>query len=89
MPFKKIRSVNLPYRKQVMIYAICINFNDQPENVQNKIINLCESIALYNHEALFKTLTSENRSLRQIAKEHYLSERQLERYRAKFYNNWF
>lgn len=89
MPFKKIRSVNLPYRKQIMIYAICINFCEQPEEVQQKIMSLCTKVGGYNYKALFVTLTSDNKTLRQIAREFYLSERQLERYRARFYNEWY
>ena len=89
MPFRKMRAVKLPYRKQIMIYAICINFNDQPEEVKNKIMNLCTKVASYNYDVLFKLLTTEHKSSRQIAKEFYISERQLERYRVRFYNEWF
>lgn len=89
MSFKRLRSVNLPLKKQLLIYYTCLNYADQPAELQRKIEALCTKVAKFHSRTLLLVLISENKSLKQIARESYLSERQLQRYRTQFYNEWY
>ena len=86
--FKKRRGIKLPYNKQGLIYFTCVNYNDMPEHIQRKIVNLCEEVANGNEEVLFKVVTNSNKSIRSLAIEYNISERSLYRYRKKFYEEW-
>nr|DAE00019.1 MAG TPA: hypothetical protein [Siphoviridae sp. ctiMP24] len=87
MPFKKMRSVNLSYNKQGEIYFILHNYADQPDEVRQKIDSLCGTVGKYNHRALFRVLTTDE-PINRIAREHYISARQLYYLKSSFYNAW-
>ena len=86
--FKKKKSINLPYIKQGLIYFTCMNYNDLPQTMQEKISNLCFFVAGEDYAALFELLTNRYKGLEFIASEHYISERRLSDYRKRFYESF-
>ena len=86
--FKKRRGIHLPYNKQGLIYFTCMNIQDMPYDVQDKIKNLCQEVGKEYSEVLYKVVTDSNRSVRSLAIEYNISERNLYRYRKKFYEAW-
>ena len=86
--FKKKKSIKLPYIKQGLIYFTCINYKDLPNEVQEKISNLCFLVAGEDYAALFELLTDRYKGLELIASEHYISERRLSDYRKRFYESF-
>ena len=86
--FKKRRGIHIPYNKQGLIYFTCVNYKDLPEDIQKKILNLCEEVGKEHEDVLFKVVTNSNKSIRSLAIEHHISERSLYRYRKKFYEEW-
>lgn len=86
--FKKRRGIKLPYNKQGLIYFTCVNIDDMPEEVQNKIVDICNEVGGEYSDVLYKVVTDSNRSVRSLAIEYNISERNLYRYRKKFYEAW-
>ena len=87
--FKKRRGIHIPYNKQGLIYFTCVNIDDMPEEIQNKIYNLCQDIGGDEYyEVLFKVVTDSNRSIRSLAIEYHINEMSLYRFRKKFYESW-
>lgn len=87
--FKKRRGIHIPYNKQGLIYFTCVNIDDMPDEIQNKIYNLCQDIGGDDYyEVLFKVVTDSNRSIRSLAMEYHIGETQLYHYRKKFYEAW-
>ena len=88
MSFKKSPSLNLSYKKQGYIYFACLNYAEQSAEVQHKIKTLCMSVGgKWYNEPLFKVLTTEE-PINRIAREYYMSSRQLRRLKNKFYLSW-
>ena len=44
MGFKGIRHIGVPYKRQVMIYATCLNYHSQPQETRDRIDRLCREI---------------------------------------------
>ncbi len=90
-PFKKIRGVNLPYRKQGRIYFTLINYEDQPKRIKDRIDRLID-IAAYGdaayRAALRKWLLQENVSALAVALEYGCDTSTLYRARKRLYENW-
>lgn len=86
--FKKKRGINLSYNKQGLIYFICMNVKEQPQEIQDKIINLCLEIADKDYKALYTILTNDNKSIRAVAMEYFISETKLYELRKEFYEKW-
>lgn len=86
--FKKLRGVHIPYNKQGLIYFICVNAKDMPENVRQKILNLCIEVSGQHYEALYTMLTNNSKNVHGIAIDYHISETQLYFYRKKFYEKW-
>ena len=86
--FKKRRGIKLPYNKQGLIYFSCVNHNDMPDDVKQKIINLCNDVGKEHSEVLFEVVTNSNKSIRALAMDYHISESQLYYYRRKFYEAW-
>ena len=86
--FKKRRGINLPYEKQGLIYFTCMNYDDMPKHVQDKISYLCKKVGKEHAKALFEVLTDSNKSIHSLAMEHHIGETQLYYYRRKFYEAW-
>ncbi|MEN6421639.1 MAG: hypothetical protein ABFD76_06785 [Smithella sp.] len=85
--FKKMRGIRLSYIKQGLIYFTCRDYANQPLKTQQKINNLCMEIGGEYYAALRDIVISE-KSIRQIAIEHYIEERTLYRLRKQFYEKW-
>lgn len=88
MPFKKMRSVNLTYNKQGVIYFALHTYADQSDDVRGKIDALCGIVGKYYYKALFRALTTDE-PINRIAREHYISARHLYRLKRDFYNAWY
>jgi len=86
--FKKRRGIKLPYNKQGFIYFTCMNYDDLPDDVQQKILTLCYEVGKEHSVVLFEVMTNSNKSIRSLAMEHHISETQLYYYRKKFYEEW-
>lgn len=86
--FKKRRGINLSYNKQGLIYFTCMNYDDMPKHIQDKISYLCKRVGKEYSKALFEVMTNSNKSIRALAIEYHTSEMSLYRYRKKFYEAW-
>lgn len=86
--FKKRRGIHLPYEKQGLIYFTCVNYDNIPPQMQDKIERLCEENGKEHSKALFEVVTNSQKSIRALAMEYHISETQLYHYRKKFYENW-
>lgn len=86
--FKKRRGIHIPYNKQGLIYFTCVNHNEMPEDIQNKIIDICNNVGGEYAEALYEVVTNSSKSIRALSMEHHISEMSLYRLRKKFYEAW-
>lgn len=86
--FKKRKGIKLPYNKQGLIYFTCMNYDDMPEYIRQKIRNLCYDVGKQHCEVLFRVLTDSNETIRSLAFKYHISETQLYYYRKKFYEAW-
>ena len=86
--FKKRRGIKIPYNKQGLIHFNCIDVNNQPEYIQQKILNLCIEVAGEDYKALYDVMTNDNLSVAGIALKYYTSEKKLYNYRQAFYERW-
>ena len=86
--FKKRRGIHIPYNRQGLIYFTCMNVRDMPEDIQNKILNLCIEVCGENYKALYAALTDDTKNIHGIAMEYHISETQLYLYRKNFYEKW-
>ena len=87
--FKKRRGIHIPYNKQGLIYFSCMNYKDMPDDVQNKIVNLCNEVGGEEYaDVLFAVVTDSTKSIRALSMEYHISEMSLYRYRKKFYESW-
>lgn len=86
--FKKRRGIRLSYNKQGLIYFTCMNIKDMPDDVKQKILNLCIEVSGQHYKALYTMLTDDSKNIHVIAMDFHISETQLYFYRKKFYENW-
>lgn len=86
--FKKRRGIHIPYNKQGLIYFTCMNVREMPEDIQQKILNLCIEVGKEDYKALYEVLTNDNKSVLSISLEYFLSEKRLYRLRKEFYEKW-
>ena len=86
--FKKRRGIRLSYNKQGLIYFTCMNINDMPENIQQKVLNLCVEVGQQDYKALYELLTNDNKSVLSISHEYFLNEKLLYKMRKEFYEKW-
>ena len=83
-----MRGVKLPYKKQALIYYICINYKDLTDNVKEKIDSICKDVSGdYYYNDLFYLITT-GKSVRTVAMERHISETVLYELRGKFYESW-
>lgn len=87
--FKKRRSIRLNYKKQGLVYFICINHRDMPPQVQEKILRLCRTVAGEDADALHEFLTNENTSATGVSLRYYINEKRLYALRRRFYEEWY
>lgn len=87
MGFKKLRGVRLPESKQGLIRYTCLDYDDQPARIQEKIERLCRQCGGPYCAALREVMCSQ-RSITSIALRHCISESALYRMRKEFYEAW-
>ena len=83
--FKKRRGINIPYNDQGLVHFICVNHERLPEKVVGMIVDICVDITKEHSKALFRVMTDDTKSIRNLALEHHISETQLYHYRKIFY----
>lgn len=88
MAFKKLRGVSLPVEKQLLIRAICLNYDDRPQWEQKKIVRLCDECGGAYSAALFEIMTTQQ-SVTAISLKHHVSETVLYDIRKNFYMRWY
>ena len=86
--FKKRRGIDLPYNKQGLIYFICMNAKDMPEEVRQKILNLCIEVGGQDCQALYEVVTNDTKSVLAISLEYFVNEKRLYKLRKEFYEKW-
>lgn len=89
MSFRPLRHIKVPYKRQVMIYAVCVNYHSQPQATREKIDRLCEEVCADAEQAAALRewlITDGNAEV--IALKHYTSAPTLYRRRAKFYKRF-
>lgn len=86
--FKKRRGIHIPYNKQGLIYFTCVNARDMPEDIQQKILNLCIEVGKEDYKALYEVVTNDRKSILSISLEYFLNEKKLYRLRKEFYEKW-
>ena len=86
--FKKRRGIHIPYNKQGLIYFICVNVKDMPQEVQQKILNLCIEVAGQDYKALYEVVTNDRKSVLSISFEYFINEKRLYKLRKEFYEKW-
>ena len=86
--FKKRRGIHVPYNKQGLIHFTCVNVKDMPEEIQQKIWDLCIEVGGRHCRALYALMTDSNESVRSISGKFFISESQLYIYRKQFYEKW-
>lgn len=87
MSFKKMPSVKKSYNEQGYIYFTTHTYYSQPNDVKAKIDNICGKVGKYHYKALFRAITTDE-PLERIARENYISARNLRRLRTAFYDAW-
>ena len=85
--FKKMRSINLSYAAQGYIFFLCKTLQEQPEEIQRKVLNLCVEIGGADYAALYEVLTS-GKSVRAVSIKSFVPERRLYSLRKNFYESW-
>ena len=90
MRFKPIRHIGVPYKRQVMIYATCLNYHSQPQAVREKIDRLCHEVCAGDAEmeAALKEMLITGGNMEAIALRHYVSQPTLSRRRITFYRRF-
>lgn len=86
--FKKRRGIKIPYKKQGLIYFLCININDLSPEFQQKIIDLCNEVAGDYAQALYEVVTDDSVTVEAIARRNYMSATRLYDFRKEFNEKW-
>lgn len=84
MKFKRGSRFGLSYHTQLKIFATCLNYSDETEEVRQKINKLCEEIGGVHKEALLEAVTTEE-PIMKISMDHFLDESWLCRLCKRFY----
>lgn len=87
MAFRKSRGIKLTEEWQGLIRFTCLTFDDQPEEVREKILELCRECGGEYRKALFEVMCT-RKSMTKIAYENNVSEPTLYRKRKMFYERW-
>ena len=88
MAFRRLMGVKMPYEQQVLVYAICRNYETQDRQTQDNILRLCREAGRQYAPALFELVTGD-RTVESVAMEHYMSATVLYACRRKLYERWF
>jgi hypothetical protein len=86
--FKK----NIPqdkYIKTCLVFFTCLNYANEPPEIQEKIRQLCLEIGKEEYcDALFEIMTNKHKSIKRIAIERYFDYSTGTRLRQKFIKKW-
>lgn len=88
MSFRKLRGVNRPHKEQGLIHFICLNYEKQPKEIQEKIRRLCKECGGEHEKALFELITRENISVPWLEQTYHVSDSVLYERRKRFYERW-
>lgn len=86
--FRKRRGIHIPYNKQGLIYFTCMNVKDMPQEVQQKILNLCIEVGKEDYKALYEVVTNDKKSVLSVSLEYFINEKRLYKLRKEFYEKW-
>lgn len=86
--FKKRRGIKLSYIKQGLICFTCLDYKDQPQEIKDKIVNLCNEVGGEYRQALFEVMTNEHVTITSVSNKYYMGETNLYELRRKFYEQW-
>ncbi len=89
MSFRPIRHIKVPYKRQVWIYATCVNYHSQSRTVRDRIDRLCQEIGRdQDTAAALREWLITDGNAEAIALDHHLSARTLYRRKAQFYKRF-
>ncbi len=86
--FRKRKGINLSYEQQGYIAFTCWTYEQQPEEMRHKILNLCTICGGDHRAALFDAMTRSDLSITQIAMKHHIDATTIYRIRKRFYESW-
>ena len=88
--FREMKNLNIPYKRQGLIYFTCINFDTLEEKQQERIIQTCIKTSPEHYQTLFKYLTAYGCEYTQwrIQKDMGISPNMLYKLKRQFYKNW-
>ena len=87
MAYRKLDGVKMPKKKQMLIRAICLNYDERPKWEREKIQRLCQKCGGAYAAALFEVMTTE-KSITELSLKHYISPSRLYELRRSFYEAW-
>lgn len=86
--FKKFRSIRVPYKKQGLIYFLCVNIKEMPAEMQDAVLSLCTELGGEDYKALYEFITNEGRNACGVSQKYFVNEKRLYRLRKEFYEEW-
>ena len=86
--FKKLRGIHLSYERQGFTRFVCLTYDEQPQDVKDRILNLCIRVAGDKYQALFELMTTQ-KSVVSIAGKYFVSNSSMYNFRRKFYYTWW
>lgn len=87
--FKRKRGIKLSYEQQGMVYFFCANYARLPRTSKVAIRKLCDEIAGRDSDALLVYLTKPEKDVGNVARNCFVSEKKLYKYRAQFYEEFW
>lgn len=87
--FKKRRGIKLSYKRQGLIYFVCVNFEAMPIDVQLRILRLCAAVGAADSVALFEFLTDERKSAVSLSMRYGIPEKRLYILRKRFFEKFW
>lgn len=86
--FKRFRSIRVPYKKQGLIYFLCVNIKEMSRETQDAVLSLCLELGGEDYKALYEFITNESRNAYGVAQKYFVNEKKLYRLRKEFYEEW-
>lgn len=89
--FREIKGLKniVPINKQKLIYYTCLDFKEQPKEVQQRILSLCAEVGGEDQKELYEFLTVDHKTADCIARQHFSNEKRLYTLRKKFFEKWY
>ena len=88
--FREMKNLNIPYKRQGLIYFTCLNYDTLEEKQQERIIQTCIKTSPEHYQSLFKYLTADTTEYApwRIERDLCISPNTLHRLKRQFYKNW-